>query len=105
MAITRTKNFTPYGNYTVAASTTSANQVITQPASGEVANDLQISNSTAGVAFITYGTSAQTATSAGFAVMPGAIEVISMGNLPITNIGVILSAGSGSVYLSNGLGA
>lgn len=108
------KNFKGYQqSYAIAASTTSANQVVSQPAkSTESAGygaggytDLHIYNATAGIAFISYGMSAATATtSSPDFVAPGAEVVIAMG-IPATNIAVILSSGSGYIYAAVGEGS
>lgn len=108
MGIYRGKNFSPYTNYIIAASTTSANQVVVQPTfnAGSPINgatDLLVSNNTSGVAYVSWGLTAQTATSANIAIMPGAIMAIDMG-LAATNVAVLLSAGSGNVYISIGVG-
>lgn len=108
------QNFTPALNYTLAATTTSQNTAITQPASAAGVGlagsgggyvNLRIYNATAAVAFISWGMSAQTATvAASFPVGPGASPVINMG-CPATNVGCILSAGTGNVYFSPGGGS
>lgn len=110
MGLYRGKNFAPFNNYIVSASTSSANQVVVQPSAqseglpvGGGATDLLVYNATTGVAFITWGTTTQTATNAGVAVGPGAIMMFDMG-IPATNVGVLLSTGSGSVYISIGIG-
>lgn len=107
------KNFKASGSsYTLSATTSSQNTVVAQPtpvagtagfAGGYC--DLHVYNSTTGVAFIAYGTSAATATtSSGDFVAPGAEVVISMG-MPATNVAIILSAGSGNVYFAVGEGS
>lgn len=98
------QNFLPYGNYTVAATATSQNIVVAEPTYGTPCTDLLISNSTTSVAFVSWGTTAQTATSSSFAVLPGAIMAVDTGTTPITNIAVILATGTGNVYLSIGIG-
>lgn len=99
------KNFTPYASYTVSASTTSANTVVAQPAIGEAVTDFLVQNAASSTAFLAWGTTAQTATSAGFPVLAGSIMTISAGTVPITNIAVILESGTGNVYISTGAGA
>ena len=105
--------FKPHSNYTISASSTSSNTALTQvtPVEGVTANAggntiLHIYNATGAVAYFTWGKSAQTATNAGFAIAPGAIETVDMG-VPATNLGCILEAGAtaGSVYVSLGSGA
>lgn len=99
------KNFTPYETHAVSASTTSANQTFTQPAQGESARDLLVQNPTDAVVFVKWGTTAQTATASSFPVMPGAIMIIDTGTTPATNVAVLLSSGTGTIYLSLGVGA
>lgn len=108
MGFYRGKNFNPFNNYIVAASTTSANQVVAQPTGNDgapitAATDLLVANNTTGVAFISWGLVAQTATNANVAVLPGAIMTFDMGT-PATNVAVLLSTSSGNVYISIGTG-
>ena len=102
------QNFAPFNNYVLAATTSSQNTVVTQPSTttgGKTCRDLYIYNSTAGVAFVAWGQTSQTAsTSTSFAVAPGAVMVIDMGDNPVTNIGIILGTSSGNVYFSIGNG-
>ena len=100
----RGQNFTPYGNYAISATTSSTNQAVTQPSSGTGARDLYIYNPNAGIAFVAYGTTSQTAnTTTSFAVPPGAAMIIDM-DVFATNVAVIMSTGSGTVYISVGTG-
>lgn len=106
MAVYRTVNFNPFNNYTVSASNVSADQTVVQPTDASItgATDLLISNSTAAVAFVRWGTTTQTAVTTDFAVLPGAIVCVNTG-IAVTHVGVILASGSGSVYLSIGVGS
>ena len=107
------KNFKGVGqSYTVSATTSNVNTAVNQPTAvagsagtGGGYTDLHVYNATTGVAFIAYGMTAATATttSADF-VSPGAEVIISMG-VPATNVAVILSTSSGSVYLAVGDGS
>jgi len=98
-------------SYTVAATTTSSNTVISQPSTtsgsgyGSMGySDLKIYNASTGIAFVSYGMSAATATtSSPDFIAPGAVEIISMG-IPATNVSVVLSSGAGNVYLCVGEG-
>lgn len=115
----RTGNFNPYlKSYTLAATATSQNTAVTQPTTGDSNNaiqqtagegagytDLLVYNASASaVAFVSWGTSAATATltSAAF-VPPGTSRVFNMG-LAATNIAVILSTSTGNVYFAVGEG-
>lgn len=86
---------------TVSASTTSASATW---ADNDKAGDcLRVFNNTTAVAFLKYGIGAQTATTANIAIAPGAVEVIAVGDATDT-VAVILSTGTGSVYLTKGSG-
>jgi len=106
------KNFKGFGSsYTLAATTSSQNTVVAQPAavSGTAGfaggyTDLHVYNGASGTAFIAYGTSSATATtSSPDFVAPGAEVVIGMG-MPATNVAIILASGSGNVYFAIGEG-
>lgn len=109
-----TANFNPLLNYTIAATTSSTNQVIGQPpaVSGFAGNgnghlDIFIQNGSSGVAYVKWGMSAQTAVVGGLdsvPVMPGMAPVFHMGE-PATNVAVILGTGTGNVYVSIGSGS
>ena len=112
MGIYRGKNFTPFNSYVISASTASANQVVVQPTqtgAGTImpvqtpATDLMVSNTTGAVAYVAWGTTAQTATSSNVAVAAGAIEIFDMG-VAATNVAVLLASGTGSVDISIGVG-
>jgi hypothetical protein len=107
------KNFKGFGSsYTLAATTTSQNTAVSQPAAvaGTAGfaggySDLEVYNGSTGVAFIAYGTSPATATtSSPDFVAPGAIVILNMG-MPATNVAIILSSGSGNVYFAVGEGS
>lgn len=86
---------------TVSASTTSASATW---ADNDKAGDcLRVFNNTTAVAFLKYGLGTQTATTANIAIAPGAVEVIMIGEAADT-VAVILSTGTGSVYLTKGSG-
>lgn len=98
------QNFCPYQNIALAATASSQNSVFTQPTSGLTARDLYIANTTAVTAFVSWGTTAQTAnTSTSFAVPAGAIMTIDT-DIAVTNVAVILASSTGNVYLSIGTG-
>lgn len=101
----RNQNFSPFGNYAISATTSSTNQAVTQPTLGSIARDLYIYNPTSGIAFVAYGLTSQTAsTTTSFAVPPGAAIIIDT-DIATTNVAVILSTGSGTVYISIGVGS
>lgn len=107
----QTLNFSPNSAYTISASTSSANQALTQPpvltgggGNGGGYLTLVIYNATSGVAFLQPGMSSQTATtSSTYQVAPGAVKTFDMSS-PFTNLGCILSASSGNVYVMLGSG-
>lgn len=87
---------------TIAASTSSGSGTLA--GSTTVPSSMRVYNGTsASVAFIKYGTGAQTATAADFPVAPGVTEVI---NIPpgVDTVAVILSAATGNVYFTRGGG-
>jgi len=88
--------FIPTGTVAVAASTSSV--VAALPGQGDT---LLIYNTTSGVAFVVAG---PTATTAGYVVPPGARGLMKCG-LVATQVAVILSTGSGTVYVTQGTGA
>lgn len=100
-------NFSPNSNYTIAASGTSTNIALTQPSEpgGSGGNrDLQIFNSAAAPAFARWGEGTLTATTSDYVIAPGAIQVVRMGS-NYTSLAVILSTGTGNVYVSLGSGS
>lgn len=102
----KTEDFNPSLNYTISASTTSANQVIAQPTAPYGYRRIRIFNNAADIAFVTWGSASQTAvqdTVNCVQVGAGAIETFDMGSA-YTNVGVILiaAASAGKVYVSIG---
>lgn len=107
----RTLNFCPKNNYTVAATTSSSNTVVANGTlnEGSQYTDICISNNTAGVAYIKWGTTSQTAVVGGltsFPILAGETVTLNTG-LAVTNVGVILAGGtaSGNVFITLGVGA
>lgn len=91
------QGFTPVigGTVTAAATTSSANFVMT------VGANLQgtiIQNAGTAVAFIRFGTSAQTATLNDFPLLPNLSYIMCTG--PANNFAVITGAGTSTVYIT-----
>lgn len=86
---------------TISGSTTTASAA--WGASQNAGDCLRVFNSTTAIAFIHYGNGAQTATTADIPIAPGAVEVIQVGGYADT-VAVILSTGTGSVYVTKGSG-
>jgi hypothetical protein len=99
------QNFTSRSAYTVAATGSSSNTALTQIAgSGGGNSDVVVYNASSAVAFLSFGMTSQTATTAApYQVAPGAVMAFNIG-APYTNVGVILASGSGSVYIMLGGG-
>lgn len=91
-------NFTAGSTQAINATTTSANTVLGAAASGA----LQIANTGTVVAFVALGTSAQTASTTSYPVLPGATVVISGGGA--TNIAAMTPSGTATLYISRGTG-
>lgn len=96
------KLFRPAESKTISASTTSANAAWTAGV-GDKVTELRVYNAATAVAFIRWGTGAQTAVNTDMAIAPGATEVFYKGYS--NNVAVILASGTGSVYVSAGEGA
>lgn len=94
--------FLPIGaTVSQAATTASAGGT----ASGwEGLDTVEITNATGAVAHVAIGAGAQTATTANYPVMPGVTVVVSKAP-HATSYAVILTSGSGTVYLTPGKGA
>lgn len=108
MSIYQGQNFSPYANYTVSATTTSANQVVTQPSTGPAASVIEVSNNATGVAFVAWNSTAgtgATATTASYPILPGQTKLVNCG-MAVQNVAVILDTGttSAKVYVSIGNG-
>lgn len=110
-----TQNFFPILNYTVSATASSVPQAIAQPpnVTGSAGNaggytDVMISNSTVAVAYASWaagGTAVATVGGLNCVPIPsGATMVFAMG-IPATSIAVILSTGTGNVFVSVGNGS
>lgn len=107
------QSFNPILNYTVAATTNNVDTTIAQPTAvagaAGTANGhtcLLVQNQASGVAYVDWGTTAQTAAVGGLGSLPvpaNAALLVDMGG-PMTHVAVILGSGSGSVYLSVGNG-
>lgn len=86
------------GTVSISASTTSADEAI---AVGQ--HQLHVANPTSAVAFVRTGRGATAATAADFPVLPGTDRIISI--QPSHDMAaVILSAGTGTVYVTPGTG-
>jgi len=97
MSTGSTMPFAASGTVTLAASTTSASGAL------PTGDTVLVFNSTAGIAFVAFGSGAATATLAGTPVPPGGTRLLYIG--PIANFGAaILSAGTGSVFITAGTG-
>lgn len=101
MAATSTAYFVYTSTKTISGSTTSASATFTSADQG--GDCLRIFNSTTAIAFVKYGKGAQTATSADLPIAPGAVEVIGISE-GVDTVAVILSTGTGSVYVNKGTG-
>lgn len=94
--------FNPVTAYVISASTTTANQALTQPptVSGMAGNaggytQVRVFNSNAAkFAFFQVGNTAQTATAASIFQVPPATGLVFELGQPYTNLGVILDAGA-----------
>lgn len=98
-------NFIPAGpglNKTISATTTSASQTLAGRNSLE-APDVMIANEGPNTAFIRFGTSAQTAVTSDFPLLPGSSVVLKKTDATI--FAAITSAGSATVYVYPGAGA
>jgi hypothetical protein len=93
-----TKPFEPNANHSLSASTTSA-EVTTLSASDNI---VRIYNATSAVAYVRWGTTAQTAVTTDLAIPSGAVEAFTKNNA--TRIAAILASGTGSVYITTGNG-
>lgn len=87
---------------TISASGTSASATF---ANNDKAGDcLRIFNANTETAFIKYGIGAQTATTAGLPVAPGAVEIIQVGEAMDTIAVITAGAGGAAVYATKGSG-
>jgi DNA-binding beta-propeller fold protein YncE len=91
--------FNPEATVSIAATTTSATAAI--PGTGPT---LLVFNSTAATAFLRLGTGTLTARVTDFPVPSGAQMLLSV-SPTVTAAAVILSSGSGTVYVSRGTGS
>ncbi|GAB0116904.1 hypothetical protein [Acidisoma sp. 7E03] len=92
--------FNPEATVTLAASTTSAAVTL-----GGAGPSLLVYNATGALAFLRLGaTTALTATTGDLPVPPGGQILLGIG-ATVSAAAVVLSAGSGSVYLTRGSGA
>lgn len=78
----------------VSASTTSANATLLTTNNGA----LRVTNGTTAVAFVRSGNGTQTATTSDFPIAPNTTVVVDK-DPNHTNVGVILSTGTGTVYV------
>lgn len=90
--------FTAGSTQTINATTTSANTALGAAATGA----LQIANTGAVVAFVAIGTTAQTASTTSYPVLPGATVIISGGG--VTNLAAMTATGTATLYVSRGTG-
>ena len=89
--------FVPSGTATIAASTASAS------ASLSYGDTVIVYNATTAIAFVAFGAGSATATTASTPVPPGGSLMLFVG--PVVNYAaVILSTGSGNVYVTAGTG-
>lgn len=99
MSIGSTQPFRPSGTVTLNASTAATNAAMLGV--GEAA---LVTNATAGIAFLRFGTdNTVTATKADTPILPGVRMLIHAGELAST-VSVVLGSGSGSVYVTRGDG-
>ncbi len=94
--------FSQAGIVTLAASTTSAGAAL--PAAGDT---LLVTNPTTALAWLVVGSGSSAPTAAagtGYPVLPGQRRFIGVNSL-ISQVAVILSAGTGSVYVEIGTGS
>ena len=90
--------FQPVGTVTIAASTVSANGAL--PPGGDA---VLVTNSTAAVAFVRVDVGSPVATAADTPVLPGSARLLAAPST-VTAVAVLLSAGSGGVYVTRGSG-
>lgn len=90
--------FTAGSTQSIAVTTTSANLVLGAAATGTI----QLTNAGTQVVFVALGTVAQTATVAGYPVMPGSVVVVTGGSA--TNLAAVTLTGAATLYVSRGMG-
>lgn len=100
-AATSTAFFVYTATNTISGSTTSASA--TWGAADQGGDCIRVFNSTTAIAYIKYGKGAQTATSADLPIAPGGVEVIGVSD-GVDTVAVLLSTGTGSVYVTKGTG-
>lgn len=96
------QSFTPVETITVSASTTTAAGAFSTGA-GIAANAMVIKNPTTAVAFVRWGSGAQTAVATDYPVLAGEQAYVPKG-ISIANVAVILSTGTGNIYFTAGNG-
>ena len=100
MALGSTSAFRPTGTVSISGGTTSANAALT--GGGET---VVVTNTSASLAFVRFGAdSSVSATSADMPVLPNSRAVLAVNPL-IAYAAVVLTAGSGTVYLTRGDGS
>lgn len=93
-----TKVFEPNASTSLAVSTTSA-EVTTLTATDNI---VRLYNATSVTVFVRWGTTAQTAVTTDMAIAPGTVEVFSKNNA--TRLAAITASGSGTLYITTGIG-
>lgn len=98
-------NFSPHlaGGTAMSATTTSTSTTLS--AIGVANTELYVYNSGTTIGFATWGVGAQTATNTGtgsIALPPGSVQVFTKGNAD--TVAVIMSSGTGTIYIMTGLG-
>lgn len=88
------------GTVTAAATAASANFVMTV---GANLQEAIVQNIGPNMAFLRYGTTAQTATANDFPLLPNVVYLLCTG--PANNFGVISPAGTATIYITAGEGA
>lgn len=89
-------------NIPLSATTTTSSASLKN---GNAPMQVRIYNAGTATAFLNFGTSAVTATTSGFPVPSGAIEVITIpGNATTTYAAAITASGTASVYITPGAG-
>lgn len=95
--------FTPTGaTVALSATGTSSQSAISGFPSTSGSGVMRVVNAGTAIAFIKWGSSAPTATTADMPILPGAIEVFSVGTT--TNVAAITASGTATVYFTPGNG-
>jgi hypothetical protein len=92
------KVFEPMAHTSLSVTTTSAEAT----GLSDVQHQVRLYNSGSVTMFVRWGSSAQTAVTTDMALAPGAVEVFHKANA--TRLAAITASGSGTLYISTGIG-